>query len=154
MVASRCHQTEVRTEVKPCWGISRKRCYFVVEPFSWSHGFEVHFIVLCASNPRHQRLHNAFQQNHICTPHHCNILFHVLSLHFQLRRIAVLEDQECRHSRDTIFFRDVFDMINVDLDKCELALNSMLISQLGENGRNSAARWAPVCVKVDDSVFG
>jgi hypothetical protein len=109
---------------------------------------------LCASNPRHQRLHNAFQQNHIRTPHHCNILFYVLSLHFQLRWFAVLKDQKCRHSRDTILFRDVLDMINVDLDKCELAVNSVLISQLGEDGRNGAARWAPVCVKVDDSVFG
>jgi hypothetical protein len=124
------------------------------EPFSRSHVFEAHSIFLCASNPRHQRLHNAFQQNYIRAPHHCNILFHVLSLDFQLRWFAVLKDQECRHSRDAILFRDVLDMINVDLDKCELAVNSVLISQLGEDGRNSAARWAPVCVKVDDSVFG
>jgi hypothetical protein len=128
MVASRWHQTEVRTEAKSCWGMSQTRCYFVVEPFSRSHVFEAYWVFSCASNPRHQRLHNAFQQNHIRTPHHCNILFHVLSLHFQLRRLAVFKDQECRHSRDTILFRDVFDMINVDLDKCELALNSMLIS--------------------------
>lgn len=44
-------------------------------------------------------------------------------------------------------------MVDVDLGEGDLAFGSMIFGQFREDGRNGAARWTPVCVKVHHHVL-
>lgn len=45
-------------------------------------------------------------------------------------------------------------MIDIDFCKGKLALERVLVGELGEYGRDGAAGRAPVCVKVYDDIGG
>lgn len=68
-----------------------------------------------------------------------------------LRR-TVLDEEESGHSRDVEPAGDVLDVVDVDLGERKLALCGVLVSQLGEDGRDGATGRAPVRVEVDYDV--
>ncbi len=45
-------------------------------------------------------------------------------------------------------------MVDVHLGKSEVTARSVLVRQLGENGRDGATGWTPVRVEVDDDMSG
>lgn len=76
------------------------------------------------------------------------------TLHSYSLRHPVLEEDKGWHGRDTVPPSDVLDVVDIDLGEGEAALDSVAVSQLGEDGRNGAAWGAPVSIEVDYDIGG
>lgn len=67
-------------------------------------------------------------------------------------RLAVGEEDESRHCGDAVLARHRIDVVDIDLGKGQLALDRVLVGELGEDRGNGAAGRTPVGIEVDDDV--
>lgn len=66
--------------------------------------------------------------------------------------LAVGEEDKCGHGRHAVAGRDVVDVVDIDFCERQLALEGVVVGELGEDGGDDTAGRAPVGVEVDDNV--
>lgn len=69
-------------------------------------------------------------------------------------RLPILKEDKGRHGRNAIAAGDLVDVVDIDFGKGKLALECVLVGELGKDGRDGAAGRAPVCIKVYDDIGG
>ena len=84
------------------------------------------------------------QAARICT------LYHGLAVDRDL--LALLEEHECWHSRNTITGSGVLCMVGVDFCECEDSWNAVLFGKVRVAGCDCLAWTAPVGIEVDNDV--